>query len=254
VGAVAAGGEPPGRALPLQPEEALLAAAAARVTGDRPAELRHLRRAAEAGSLAEVARLELAEALVGSDAAAALDLALPILGAAETRAMREGSGRVAAEAVASGVAAAARSAVERSLRTLPAELRRPLELALARTDAAGGRARPSACSTPRSGDLVALDGPAGLQALGSLSAEERWLVAQCLFQHRSLPRGRADPHELDGAESRAVRGEVAFLAGRLAFPRGRLRRGGSALPRCVDPDLRRRATRPSSKLHLARGA
>jgi soluble lytic murein transglycosylase len=208
--------------LPLQPEEALLAAAAARFMGDRPAELRHLRRAAEGGSLAEVARLELAEALVGSDSAAALDLALPFLGAAETRSMREEAVAVAAEALSIGVDAAARAAVERSLRTLPAELLRRLELALARTDAAGGRARLVRLLHASVGDLVALDAARGLQALGSLSAEERWLVAQCLFQHALYREAEPILDELDGAASRAVpRVEVAFLAGRCAFRQGR---------------------------------
>lgn len=208
--------------LPLQPEEALLAAAAARAVGDRPAELRHLRRAAEGGPLADVARLELAEALVGSEPAQALDLALPFLGTAETRPMREAAVTVAADAVSIGVDAAARSAVERSLRRLPDELRRRLELSLARTDASGGRARLVRLLHAANGDLVALEAARALQGLGDLTAEERWLVANSLFQHALYREAKPIFDELDRAPHRAIPSwEVAFLAGRCAFREGR---------------------------------
>ena len=208
--------------LPLQPEEALLAAAAARAVGDLPAELRHLRRAAEGGSLQDVARLELAEALVGSEPGPALDLALPFLGAAETRPMREAAVGVAADALAAGAGAAARPAVERALRGLPSELKRRLELALARTDASGGRARLVRLLHAGTGDLVALAAARALQALGDLAAEERWLVAKCLFQHALYREAEAIFDELDTQPHRAIPSwEVAFLAGRCAFREGR---------------------------------
>jgi len=208
--------------LPLQPEEALLAAAAARAVGDRPAELRHLRRAAGGGPLADVARLELAEALVGSEPAQALDLALPFLGTAETGPMREAAVAVAADALSIGVDAAARSAVERSLRRLPDELRRRLELPLARIDARGGRARLVRLLHAASGDLVALEAARTLQGLGDLTAEERWLVANSLFQHALYREAEQIFDELDGTTSHAIPSwEVAFLAGRCAFREGR---------------------------------
>jgi soluble lytic murein transglycosylase len=238
--------------LPLQPEEALLAAAAARAVGDRAAELRHLRRAAEAGPLAGVARLELAEALAGSDPAAALELAVPFLGGAETRAMREAAAAVAAEALEGGVDAAARAAVERSLRALPVGLKRQLELALARTDAAGGRPRLIRLLRASAGDLPALDAARGLQELGSLSVEERWLVAQCLFQHALYREAEPLLDELDGAAGRAVpQAEVAFLAGRCAFREGRFDEAAAryqvALARSSGAERR-----AELELHLAR--
>ena len=238
--------------LPLQPEEALLAAAAARAVGDRPAELRHLRRAAEGGSLQDIARLELAEALLASDPAQALDLALPFLAAARTRPMREAAVAVAAAALPAGVGAGARSAVERALRTLPTELKRQLELGLARADADGGRARLARLLHASTGDLVALAAARGLQGLGDLTVEERWLVARSLFDHALYREAEPLLAGLDGAASRAVPSwEVAFLAGRCAFREGRWEEAAAryrvALTRARDGERR-----AELDIHLAR--
>jgi tetratricopeptide (TPR) repeat protein len=238
--------------LPLQPEEALLAASAARVVGDLPAELRHLRQAAEGGPLADVARLELAEALVGSDPAQAIDVALPYLLRAETRPMQESAVAVAAEALSGGVDATARAAVERSLRGLPVEDRRRLEFALARADAAGGRARLVHLLQASTADRVALDAARALQAHGNLAAEERWLVAKSLFQHALYREAEPILEGLDGAASRAIPSwEVAFLTGRCAFREGRFDEAAAryrvAVTRAAGAERR-----AEMELHLAR--
>ena len=238
--------------LPLQPEEALLAANAARVVGDLPAELRHLRQASEGGPLADVARLELAEALVGSDPAQAIDVALPYLLRAETRPMQESAVAVAAEALSGGVDATARAAVERSLPGLPVEDRRRLEFALARADAAGGRASLVRLLQASTADLVALDAARALQAHGNLAAEERWLVAKSLFQHALYREAEPILEGLDGAASRAIPSwEVAFLTGRCAFREGRFDEA-AARYRVAATRAAGAERRAEMELHLAR--
>ncbi|HOC43074.1 MAG TPA: lytic transglycosylase domain-containing protein [Thermoanaerobaculales bacterium] len=238
--------------LPLPPEEALVAAAAARALGDRPAELRHLRRAAEGGPLADVARVELAEALVDGDPAQALDLAVPYVLRAATRPLRDAAVAVAAEALGRSGDADARTAVERSLRGLPAEQRRRLELGLARGEAAAGRARLVRLLASSAADLTALDAARALQALGGLTAEERWLVARSLFQHALYREAEPILEGLDGVASRAIPSwEVAFLTGRCAFREGRFDEAAARYRVAAGraPGVERRA---EIELHLAR--
>jgi hypothetical protein len=75
--------------LPLRADEAFIAAVAARTIGDRGVQRQYLLQAAVEGPFDELARLELAEVTVVDDAARALELVLPMVRRAPTRAMRE---------------------------------------------------------------------------------------------------------------------------------------------------------------------
>jgi soluble lytic murein transglycosylase-like protein/tetratricopeptide (TPR) repeat protein len=206
----------------LQPEEALLAAHAARVVGDRDSELRHLRRAAEGGPLVDVARIELAEAVVAADPSEAIALSVEFLRGAPTRAMRQAAVDVMVRAMGAAAGGAEAARVEQSMRYLPTDLRRSLELALARTDSARGRQRLVRLLEGSTADLVALDAARTLQAFGELAPKERWLVAESLFQHALYDEALVLLVELDGISDRDVPSwEVAFTAGRCAFRHGR---------------------------------
>ena len=89
--------------LPLRPDEAYLAAHAARLVGDRTAEIAHLTRAMDGGPFAELARLQLAMAVVGDDPQRAADLALPFLRSAPTSVMRDESVSVVIESLENGL-------------------------------------------------------------------------------------------------------------------------------------------------------
>ena len=68
-----------GDQLPLRPEEALVAAYAARVSGDVDAQVHFLTMAVESKDLGAVARVELAELVVSEDPDRALDLVFGLL-------------------------------------------------------------------------------------------------------------------------------------------------------------------------------
>ena len=97
--------------VPLGTDEALVAASWARNLGDQGAERELLARAASGGDLAEVARVELAEALVAGDRERAVELVLPTLHHAGTRSLEEAAVEVAVRAVTAGVVDGSRTAV-----------------------------------------------------------------------------------------------------------------------------------------------
>ena len=116
--------------LPLRADEAYLAAVAARSLGDRGAEEQFLIRAAEEGPFDELAGLVLAEVVLADDTGRAVELVIPSLRRASTRAMREAAVSVAVDALERGIDEASRAQLEHVLTALPRSLRRRLDLAL----------------------------------------------------------------------------------------------------------------------------
>jgi soluble lytic murein transglycosylase-like protein len=208
--------------LPLQPEEAYLAARAAHYLGDTDAEEKHLRRAAEAGAFAELARVELAGLVVPEDREHAVELALPTIRRAETSFVRDAAVSVAVEALHGTVASSFRRELEHASATLPRTQRRRLELALAVSDPTGWRKRLGRLLASSTSDLVALEAATFLQKQERLTPEERWWVAKTLYRHALYPEAEPAFEALDGVRHRAIpRWQVAYLRGRCAFRRGR---------------------------------
>ena len=190
--------------LPLQPQEAFLAAHAARVEGDGEAEVRHLERATEGGPFEELARLELAQAIVSDDPERAVDLVLGFLKKAPTRTIRGEAVLVAVSGLDGGLDATTRALLDRSQRGLPTSLRRQLELGLAQSDEAHLKRRLDRLLRASTGDLVALEAARLLQAEPDLTADERYLVAKCLYRHGLYSEAEALFSGLDGVASRRI--------------------------------------------------
>ncbi len=208
--------------LPLRPDEAFMAAAAARAVGERGLEERYLAQAGQSEAFAELARLELAELVVAEDPVRAVELALPTARRAPTHAMREAAVEVAVAAALGGVQGDTRSRLEQLAPTLPRSLRRRLELALAASDGEHERRRLGRLLAESTRDLEALEAARLLRGLPDLTAEERWWVAQALYRHALYSDAEPILESLDGVNERAVEGwQVAFLQGRCAFRQGR---------------------------------
>ncbi len=208
--------------LPLLPDEAFVAAHAAGVVGDRAAEIAHLTRAMEGGRFAELARLQLAMAVVAEDPQRAANLAQTFLRSAPTSIMREEAVSVAAESLASELDPETRASLQAALRSLPTTLRRQLEFALVATGSDDRRPRLNRLLSASTRDLVALKAARLLQAEPELSPDERWLVGKTFYRHALYAEGEAIFRDLEGARSRTIPSwEVAFLAGRCAFRRER---------------------------------
>ena len=208
--------------LPLRPEEAYLAAHAARLVGDRTAEIAHLTRAMDGGPFAELARLQLAMAVVGDDPQRAADLALPFLRSAPTRVMRDESVSVVIESLENGLDPELRSSLEGVSRSLPTSLRRQLELGLVATGSDDRRLRLNRLLKASTRDLVALEAARLLQTEPELSPDELWLVGKTLYRHALYSEAETVFRGLEGARSRSIPSwQVAFLAGRCAFRRDR---------------------------------
>ena len=122
-----------GDQIPLRPEEALIAAHAARVSGDEPLSVSFLEPVIDDPELGPVARVELAELIVGDEPDRALGLVLELVRRAPTGSLRSAATDTTELAVAIGVDAELRAALERLLPSLSRQNRRGLELALART-------------------------------------------------------------------------------------------------------------------------
>jgi soluble lytic murein transglycosylase-like protein len=204
--------------LPLQPEEAYLAARAAHHLGDSAAEERHLRRAAEAGDFAELARVQLAGVVVEDHPEYAIELVSPSIRRAETRSVRDAALTVAVEALENPVGSPTRRKLEQLKSTLLRSHRRRLEFALALEDPAGRRRRLGRLLADSTRDLVALDSARILQTEVKPTEEERWLVAKTLYRHALYSEAEPALEALEAVRHRAVpRWEVAYLRGRCAF-------------------------------------
>ena len=206
--------------VPLRPDDAMVAAHAARLAGDREREITFLETAATAGELAGVAVVELAEALTETDPERALELARPAMRSAETAQLRSAAVDTVTAALERGASAEAWQQVERDLPSLRGETRRRVELALARSDVSvdGARRRLGALLAAVSNDRVALDAAERLERFADLDERERWWIGRALYTHALYERAIPFLDSVTGGrDPRVPRWEAEFLRGRCAF-------------------------------------
>jgi soluble lytic murein transglycosylase-like protein len=207
--------------LPLRAEEALVAAYAARLAGDHDAEAHFLGQVVDDPDLGAVARVELAELVIGNDPARSAELVSPLLRRAPSNELRSRALELAAEAVTAGIGPEDRSRLESIVPTLSRGSRRGIELALARTADPVDRHRLDRLLSASTDDLVALVAAEELLSSGELGVVERWRVAQTLYRHGRYDEAAPILEGLDGVRhSQIPSWEVAYLRGRCAFRRG----------------------------------
>lgn len=207
--------------LPLRPEEALIAAHAARLAGDSEAQANFLEQVIEVPEIGAVARVELADLVLAEDPSRALELVLDLLTRAPSKQLRESALDIAERAVALGVESAPRSRLEAAVPTIGRSSRRGIELALAVTAEPVDRARLGRLLAASTADLPALSAATKLEGMDGLTAIERWKVAQAYYRHGLYDRAAPILEALDGVVSPLVpRSEVAYLRGRCAFRGG----------------------------------
>lgn len=215
-----------GEQLPLNPNEAMIAARAAREVKDSKAEIEYLEIAGGATNeqLRRLAEVQLAQLVSADEPALAVMLAMPAFGRDQPWRVRALATAVSKSAIEAGIEADLRTALENSQRKLTRSLRRELELSLALTDGENGRARLERLLAASTGDLVALEAAEALSAFQEPTPKERWRVAGALYRHAMYDRAAPIFEMLVGIEDGSVpRDEAAFLRGRCAFRRGRWR-------------------------------
>jgi len=208
------------RQVPLRPDDAMVAAHAARLAGDRAREIGFLEAAATGGELADVAVVELAGVLVEIDPDRALELARPAMRSADTVQLRAAAVDTVAAALERGASAETWQAVERELPALRGGARRRVELALARSDvsAEGARRRLGALLAASPDDAAALAAAERLEVLADLEDRERWWIGRALYTHALYERAMPYLESVaDGRDPRVPRWQVEFLRGRCAF-------------------------------------
>ena len=207
--------------LPLRAEEALVAAYAARIAGDHDAEAHFLGQVVDDPDLGAVARVELAELVIGKDPSRSAGLVSSLLRRAPSRQLRSRALELTAEAVTAGLDPEGRSRVESIVPTLSRSSRRGVELALARTAEPVDRHRLSRLLSASTDDLVALAAAEELSSAGEIGAVDRWRVAQTFYRHGRYEQAAPILEGLDGVRhSQIPSWEVAYLRGRCAFRRG----------------------------------
>ena len=207
--------------LPLRPEEALIAAYAAHLTGETTARKHFLEIASASTDLGAVARVELASLVVEDDPDRALGMVIDLLRRAPTDEIRDAALQVAGRSVDAGLGATARRELERRLTSVSRARRRPVELALARSAQPVDRARMSRLLASSTRDLVALAAAEDLEASGALGAVDRWRVAKAYYNHGLYDRAAPIFESLDGVSHTQIPSrDVAYLRGRCAFRRG----------------------------------
>jgi soluble lytic murein transglycosylase-like protein len=208
--------------LPLRPEEALVAAHAARLTGDSAAQAHYLELALNLpDDLEAVARVELAELVLVEDPGRAFDLTLGLVRKAPTNQLRRAARDVVEASVAAGVETERRSSLERLLPSLSRSYRRGLELVLATSADPVDRSRLSRLLASSTADLVALTAADALGDPTDLGILDRWRVAQTFYRHGLFDRAVPILEDLDSVRHGQIpRWEVAYLRGRCAFRRG----------------------------------
>lgn len=207
--------------LPLRPEEALVAAHAARLAGDSTAQARFLERALDSVDIGAVARVELAELIVDEDPARAFDLVFGLLRQAPSKQLRAAASEIVERVTTAGVDSPRRSALDRLVPALRRTTRRKLELALATSAEPPDRPRLSRLLASSTGDLVALTAANDLGDPAKLGAVDRWRVAQTFYRHGLYERAVPILEALDGVKhSHIPQREVAYLRGRCSFRRG----------------------------------
>ncbi len=210
--------------VPLSPEEAMVAAYAARALGDRGSEQKFLELATvgAGGELLALAEVQLAALLEADESDRVFDLGLPALDRSNPWEVRVAAADTVSAALGNGVDATRRTRLEGSIRRAPRSLRRQLELALAVSDAEGGRLRLVSLLESSTRDLVALRAAENLLLASEPTHKEQWLAAKTLYRHALYDRAQPIFEELDGSGDPSIPGdELAFLRGRCAFRRDR---------------------------------
>jgi soluble lytic murein transglycosylase-like protein len=209
-----------GEQLPLSAAEAMIAAHAARVLGDRPAEVRFLRLAAGGvnAPLAELAAVQLAAVLEADDPSSAVDLAVPNFDRGRPWPLRESAAETVAGAIARGIEAPLRGVVEGKVSSLSGELRRRVELALTLTDPQHRRQGLERLLASETGDLVALAAAEALAGSDSMTPIEQWRVATAYFNHALYEQAARILDDLETVSDPAIPSDqVRFTRGRCAF-------------------------------------
>jgi soluble lytic murein transglycosylase-like protein len=241
------------RQLPLRPDEALLAAAAAGRVGDGEGQRRFLAEVVGGGDLDQVARAELGLLVADGDPGEALDLVLPLLRRADTPQLAAAAVTVAVRALERGLPRARRTEVEKVRSMVPRSERRRLELALALCDGTQRERRLSRILQHSMADLPALDAARALLAGAStLSPRDRWRVAETLYRHAMYEEAIPLLEDLSSLGQGAVPAwEVAFTRGRCAFRRDRWPDAVAWYARAI-PLAPGRESRAKLEVHLAR--
>jgi len=238
--------------LPLTPEEALVAAVAARHLGDGEAERLLLARASTSTTVAQVADIMLAELALEEEPERALRLVLPLLRSAQTRQLQAAAAGVASQTITSGVSNELIATLEQTVPHLPRSQRRTIELALALATQEGRRQRLDRLLTTSHRDLVALEAARALLSQPELTPQERWWIAQTLFRHALYDQAAGQLEGLLSTNDRHVPAwEVRFLRGRCAFRRGRWAEAGQWYLKALD-HARHRDRCAYLQVHLAR--
>ncbi len=208
-----------GDQLPLSPEEAMIAAHAARELRDSEAEKLFLTNSIKPGTdLGILAEIQLALLLGGDEADRAVALALPGMARGMPWPIREAATDVAVAALASGVQSDGRASLETVARKLSKSLRRRLELALALSDQESERSGLERLLASSTRDLTALRAAERLAEFSPLTAVEEWRIASTWYRHAMYDRAAPLLEGLaEVGHSSIPRDEVAFLRGRCAF-------------------------------------
>ena len=141
--------------LPLPYGQAMVLAGVARNIAAREAEMAFLERAVESPTYGEVARIELAEMLVDTDAERAALLILPSLEKAGSSQLREAAAEVARKSLVKGLSSELQRSIERASRRLPRSSRRAIEAVAADLETGGGRQTLRRLLERNQGDLPA---------------------------------------------------------------------------------------------------
>ncbi|MEN8165598.1 MAG: transglycosylase SLT domain-containing protein, partial [Acidobacteriota bacterium] len=198
--------------------EAMVLAGVARSIGAPQAERAFLERALESPTYGEVARIELAEMLVDTDAERAALLVLPSLEKAGSSQLREAAAGVARKSLLKGLSPELQRSIELASRRLPRSSRRAIEAVAADIETGSGRQTLRRLLERDRGDLPALEAARRFEALSDLSPREQWLVAVCLFRHALYEEAASALEIVAGSTSKDIpEGEAAFLRGRCAF-------------------------------------
>lgn len=204
--------------IPLPYGQAMVLARVARTYGAHEAEKAFLERAVESVALGEVARVELAEMLVDSDAQRAAELVIPSLDMAGSPQLREAAAGVARKCVLNGLSSELQRSIVHASRRLPRSSRRAIEAVAADPETEDGRRILKQLLERDQGDLPALEAARRLEAQDDLSPREGWLVAGCLFRHAMYEEAATALEIVAGLTSKDIPvSEVAFLRGRCAF-------------------------------------
>lgn len=238
--------------LPVPQHEAMVLAEAARGVGAREEAGVFLERAMESPTFGEVARIELAEIVVDTDAARAAELVLPSLEKAGSRQLRDAAVEVVRKCVVNGLSPERIREIEHASRRLPRSSRRVINAVAADVQTEGGRQTLRRLLERGLGDLPALDAARRIEEQGDLSPREKWLVASCLFRHALYEEAASALEVVAGLTSNSIpKSEAAYLRGRCAFRLDRWAEAELWYRRALKmaPDATRRA---EIQVHIAR--